>query len=220
MSPGPPPNWKPGILTPSPALCPLPTAGSPVSYAQCDPPWGFGLWLVAAAPPAIQPHFHPEAPPPPRALLPSSSSDLSLMSVPCHKTMRFLKAGVGFPCLSVLYRTWHPAGAQEIPVQRFVGQMDLELRGPVSPLTSALPPAAIPDRESWQGPEQTSLSESHRGAGTSPRSPAGNQRAATCAHHPTESLEGSSLLCFSLLPATPSAQPPLGFGRIKAQSLF
>lgn len=28
----------------------------------------------------------------------------SLMSVPCHKTVKFLKAGVGFPLPSVLYR--------------------------------------------------------------------------------------------------------------------
>ena len=50
-----------------------------------------------------------------------------------------------------------------------MGQMDLPRPSASPHLTSALPPPGISDGESWKGPWQTSLSESHGGAGTSPK---------------------------------------------------
>lgn len=86
-------------------------------------------------------------------------------------------------------------------------------QGEVSPLTSALPPPQ----------SQTYSQKSHRGAGTFLRSPAGNQRAATCAPPPSRNPGGAGPprpLLLLLLPPVPTAHSHLGFGRIKAQSLF
>ena len=82
-----PASWKPSILTPHPALHLLHPLALAHGTSGLQP-------VVVATPSAIQPHIHPKAPPPPRAGLPS---DLSLMSVLCHQTLKFLKAEVGFP---------------------------------------------------------------------------------------------------------------------------
>lgn len=76
-----------------------------------------------------------------------------------------------------------------MPAQHTMGQMDLELRGAVSPLTSALPPPA-------------------GRAGTFLRSPAGNQRAATCALPPHRN-PGGAIPTRLLLPSfSPQSQQP------------
>lgn len=184
--------------------CPPP---APPARAASGGPWD----LRASASGCSHPCCHPATHPPKssassqRGLL----SDLSLMSVLCHQTLKFLKAEVGFP---VLYKTWHPAGAQEMPVGALVGQMDLPPPS-ASHLTSALPPPGISDSESWKGPWQTSLSESHGGAGTSPKvSTWKSEGSHLCLGHPTETLQGLSILHPSLLPSPPPPPPahPLG----------
>lgn len=65
--------------------------------------------------------------------------------------------------------------------------------------------------------------EEPQGSRNFPASPAGNQRAATCAPPPSRNPGGAGPprpLLLLLLPPVPTAHSHLGFGRIKAQSLF
>lgn len=175
-----PASWKPSIPTPRPALRPASACGT----SGLQP-------VVIATPPAIQPHVHPKAPPPLRAGLPS---DLSLMSVLCHQTLKFSKAGVGFPL------SFTRPGAQEMPVGAIMGQMDL---GGPPPLISPLPCPHQASQMVRAGRARENLPESHGGAVTAPKvSTWKSEGSHLCLGHPTP-LQGLSVLHPSLLPSPP-----------------
>lgn len=133
-------NWKPGILTPSLALCPCrePCGLCPVL------PRHLCLWLPLSLLPSShfstrKLHLLPELPFPHHPLI-----AYGLVSAPCHKIVNLLKAG-GFSLSLCPLQGLAPRRGSGNACTSTMGQMDLELKVR-SRVSSNLCPAPCPQQ--------------------------------------------------------------------------